>query len=46
VVPVSAHTLVAASLLAVLVHLTTSGWATDGSEAPRAPALAVAATGA
>jgi heme A synthase len=44
VVPVSAHTLVAASLLAVLVHLTASGWATDGSGAHRAPAPEVVAT--
>ena len=36
VVPVSLHTLVAASLLATLVHLTTLGWVGAGTEEPAA----------
>jgi len=34
VVPVSLHTLVAASLLAALVHVTTLGWVDDGAAEP------------
>lgn len=34
VVPVSLHTLVAASLLAMLVHVTTLGWMDDGAGLP------------
>jgi len=36
VIPVSLHTLVAASLLAVLVHVTTLGWVGAGTEQPAA----------
>jgi heme A synthase len=40
VVPVSLHTLVAASLLVVLVHVTTLGWIAEGASPKAADAAA------